>query len=407
MTEAVDVRGARARRTMVFLIAALVVMLAALGGLVWLYLSMSGDSTKDAVVISASGGVKMQPSGAWYGFGTDLRSQFKRPHDVAVGPEGDIYVADLGNHRVVRMRPNGALVAQFGTGKWGAGDVESPTGVAVGSDGRVYVADASATGPHGKVVILTADMATVEKEVFYPPGDAPITPRVYGDKLYVTSKGGVHIHTLDGELLNEWGGYGPAEGQFSYPNGVALLPDGTVVVAESNNRRLQLFDPRGKHLRTIGQGVGAAADRAGMFGLPMGLAADERGVLYVADTFDFEIKLLGPDGTHFATVGEFGSGSGQFNSPGGIARSPEGVFYVADEMNHRIVSFEVEIPEAVLPEGVWPAPAGGAAADLSGLLSGSTCMWLLPLALLALLTLFVLVRRRAVAGANAEGGPSK
>lgn len=394
MTNGSRDRGHRARRTTAFLVAALVFMLAALGGLVWLYLSIAGSAPRDPIAVSASGGVEMEPLGTWYGFGTGADGQFKRPHDVNVGPDGDIYVADSGNGRVLRLDPDGTLVGSFGSGEWGAGKLESPTGIAVGEDGRVYVADAAAAGPHGKVLILSPDLSAVDKEVFYAPGDAPIMVRVYGDKLYVTSRTGVHIHDLEGSLLNEWGGIGKAEGQFSYPNGVALLPDGTIVVAESNNRRLQLFDPRGKYLRSIGAPPVSMTDRSGLFGLPMGVAADERGVLYVADAFDFEIKLLGPGGEHFATVGEFGSSVGQFNSPGGIVRAPDGVFFVADELNHRIVSFRVEVPEAVLPEGVWPAPSAGGP-DLGGLLSASTCLWLIPVLVLALLTVFVLARRRA------------
>lgn len=400
-------RSSGARRTMYFLIIALVLMLAALGALVWVGLTVL-PGARDPVEVAVSGGVSMEPGQPIYGFGRDAASQFKRPHDVAVGPDGDVYVADLGNGRIVRVGPDGTFVAQFGSGQWGAGRIDSPTGVAVGADGRVYVADTGARGPHGKLVVLAPDLSEIDEEVFYKPGDAPIMVRIYGDKLYVASTGGVHVHSLDGDELNTWGGFGRADGQLSYPNGIALLPDGTIVVAESNNKRLQFFDPRGKFLKAVGEPPKSNTDRSGVFGLPMGLAADDRGILYLCDAFDYEIKLLGPDGVQFASVGQYGSAVGQFDAPGGITRAGPGRFWVADELNNRVVPLTIEIPEEVMPDGAWPA-SEKPAADLSGLLSGSTCLWVLPVLALLVLTVVVVARRMAVRRSEVKeeqlGGP--
>lgn len=406
MTESEKVTRHRgARRTMYFLIVALVLMLAALGALVWVGLTIFPGG-RDPVEVSVSGGVSMEPGQPIYGFGRDAASQFRRPHDVAVGPDGDVYVADLGNGRVVRVEPDGTLVGTFGSGLWGAGRIDSPTGVAVGPDGRVYVADTGARGPHGKLVILSPDLSKIDKEVFYKPGDAPIMTRIYGDKLYVASIGGVHVHSLEGDELNSWGGFGRADGQFSYPNGIALLPDGTIVIAESNNKRLQFFDPRGKFLKAVGEPPGSSTDRSGLFGLPMGIAADDRGILYLCDAFDYEIKILGPDGAPFASVGQYGSSSGQFDAPGGITRAGPGRFWVADELNNRVVPLTIEVPEEIMPDGVWPA-SEKPATDLSGLVTGSTCLWILPVLLLLVLTVFVVVRRVAARRSEGDEGESE
>ena len=87
---------------------------------------------------------------------------------------------------------------------------------------------------------------------------------------------------------------------------------------------------------TIG-GYGAAE---GLFIKPAGLAVDQDGNLYVADSGNNRIQKFGPDGVFLAQVGSFGSGNGQFNEPWGLALDAQGNLYVADTWNHRIQKFD-------------------------------------------------------------------
>lgn len=400
-------RYAQRRRVTAFLIVALLVLLALLGALVWFFMKVSLPAGADRTVpITAVGGVSGDFGEPIYGFDTGLDGQFLRPHDVNVGPNGDLYVADSGNGRVLRLTPDGELVGRYGTMVWGPKQIDSPTGVAVGPDGRVYVADAGARGPHGKIIVLSPDLKTVTMEINFKPKDNPVMPRIYGDKLYVTSAGGVHIYSLDGALLREWGTMGRADGQFSFPNGIALLPDGTIVVAESNNTRLQFFDQRGKFLKSAGKPPAGPKDDSGQFGLPMGLVIDERGVMYLADAFEYKIRLLGPDGKEFGSIGDFGNAQGQLNAPGGLSRAADGSFWVADELNNRIVQLKITVPESALPAGVWPAESK-VAFDASSLLKGSTCLWAIPLLIALVLTVFVVVRRIRAGSDDGEGDESE
>ncbi len=72
-------------------------------------------------------------------FGGD--GTMKYPHDVAVGPDDTLYVAEYGAHRISRLRLDGTMVATYGEAGRGPGQFNAPRGVAVASDGTVYVAD--------------------------------------------------------------------------------------------------------------------------------------------------------------------------------------------------------------------------------------------------------------------------
>ena len=70
--------------------------------------------------------------------------------------------------------------------------------------------------------------------------------------------------SLDGKLLGQIGSTGNQPGQFRYPYDTALLPDGTLIVAEYGNSRLQQVTRDGKGLRTWGQ----AGWQVGQLGIP-------------------------------------------------------------------------------------------------------------------------------------------
>jgi sugar lactone lactonase YvrE len=79
-----------------------------------------------------------------------------------------------------------------------------------------------------------------------------------------------------------------------------------------------------------------------VFGNIAGLAADDEGRIYVADSQASEIRIFAPDGRHLRTIGREGAGPGEFRQISGMDWDPEGRLWVMDAGNSR---FAVVDPE--------------------------------------------------------------
>jgi len=308
-----------------------------------------------------AGGTSFAYKGQFGGCG-DGEGQFCLPEDVVVGPNGLIYVADTGNHRIQVFDKDGAHEGQFGSYGSGQGQFNSPSGVTV--SGWVL----KAGGEPGRVA-----------DFFYLHVADTLNHRVQWFKVSKTSTTGV------GTFAGETGFYGGGNGQFSLPEGIAADPidtpaflapemfqlpivpeqwEGHVYVADANNHRVQYFEL-----------IGAFAGKWGTYGdgdnnfntpqdVDVGIRLEapiknesNRSVdVYVADTGNHQVKRFNEAGTWMDTFGQYGDLAGQFNSPAGLAvdRLPqqlslsdypqsvgvEGNAFTVDTGNHRIHYFD-------------------------------------------------------------------
>lgn len=141
-----------------------------------------------------------------------------------------------------------------------------------------------------------------------------------------------------------WGSVGSGQSQFRKPRGVAVGPDGSVYVADSNNHRIQKFDADGKFVLAWGsQGVlDAGTGDPGKFNEPWGVAVGPDGSVYVADTWNHRVQKFDADGNFITMWGRFGNDEAPeaFWGPRGIAVDPNGNVYVADTGNKRVAIFD-------------------------------------------------------------------
>ena len=107
------------------------------------------DAKPSVAVLDPASGKQVN---AWGGQGTgngefDLRGSNGNPGSggLTVGPDGSVYVADAGNHRVQVFDPDGRFLRQFGTFGTGPGQFSSPSLIAVAGDGSVVVVDFGTT----------------------------------------------------------------------------------------------------------------------------------------------------------------------------------------------------------------------------------------------------------------------
>jgi sugar lactone lactonase YvrE len=167
-------------------------------------------------------------------------------------------------------------------------------------------------------------------------GSEAFTPPVEVDP-YVQS-----VRTLEADQI--WSQAGVEPGSLQRPRGVAVAPDGSVYVADTNNHRIQHFDSSGNLLHSWGTFSGSDAGQApvGTFNEPWGVAVGPDGSVYVADTWNFRIQKFSADGTFLAAWGSFtDSGSGyQLYGPRAVAVDANGRVFVADTGNKRITYYD-------------------------------------------------------------------
>jgi streptogramin lyase len=191
-------------------------------------------------------------------------ARFNDPRGIAVDKQGHVYVADTGNHRIRKITPEGlvsTLVTLPGPEKAAppqGAKLAGPFGVAVDGWGRVFVADATANA----VLLLDAE-------------------------------GGVSAFAGSGAYGNADGPAGAAE--FRSPVGLAVDKAGTLYVADCFNHTIRQVAPDGRVSTVAGSGTPGALDgsllSARFYG-PYGLAIAPDGRLVVADTSNHAIRTV-------------------------------------------------------------------------------------------------------------------
>jgi tripartite motif-containing protein 71 len=269
------------------------------------------------------------------------------PEAVAVGPAGDIYVADQLSYTVQEFSAAGALENEWGSFGGGHGQFGPIGGIATDPAGNVYVVDSS----HDRIQKFTPQGAFLaswghrgseagqfnfgsSQDFTKPPGGGIAVTAAY---VYVADSGNNRIErfNLEGHEPIAWGTKGSAPGEFSYPRGVAANA-AEVLVSDDDNHRIEQFNPEGAYEASAGtQGTGP-----GGFGFPYGVALDAAGNVYVADDINHRVVKLDPQLGFLGAWGGFGTKPGQLAFPRALASDPAGNTYVADTANDRIAVFD-------------------------------------------------------------------
>jgi sugar lactone lactonase YvrE len=222
----------------------------------------------------------------------------------------------------------------------------SPTGIAVDRSGLVYVCD---TGNN-----------TIRKII--PNGQ---------------------VSTLAGRA----GMFGRGDGmayaaRLGFPFGIATDTSGSLFVADSANNAIRKIAPTGPVVTVVGRtGASGSVDGtwdAARFNFPAGVAVDDMGNIYVADSGNHTIRKIMPAGTVATLAGQPGSsgsvdgpgGSARFKSPFGVAVDRAGFVYVADTDNHTI--------RRITPDGAVSTLAGRAGTSGSADGAGSNALFSRP-----------------------------
>lgn len=253
--------------------------------------------------------------------GDALSARLNGPVALAVNNAGVIYIADQKNRRVRKVDADGVISTVMGMGAATpeALELNTPAGISLNESGDLYVSDQD----HHRIQMLIS-------------GDIVVTAA------------GTGLAGFNGD------GISAQQAQISSPGPMAQGRDGTLYFVDAGNRRVRRLSPNG--VVTTATQVSAR-----------GLAVDASGRLYLSAADRNSVLRVGADGktTIVAGLGTAGfSGdeglatAAQLSSPAGLAVDARGNLYIADSGNNRI--------RMVGLDGIIHTAAGNGAADFSG-----------------------------------------
>ena len=132
----------------------------------------------------------------------------------------------------------------------------------------------------------------------------------------------------------QFGSFGTGNGQFSLPVGLAVDAEGNIWVADRVNNRITEFNAKGEYLTKFG----AAGSGNGQLNGPTSLAFTSNGNLWVTDAGNHRVQQFKPNGEYLGQFGTEGTGPGKFVEPWGIAVDPTGNIWVSDSF-YRVEEF--------------------------------------------------------------------
>jgi RHS repeat-associated protein len=283
------------------------------------YTSDSGNHR--ITVISPSGTIRQTIGTGKPGWadGSASEAAFKNPTGIALDEDaGVLYVADTANHAIRRVTLDGQVSTVAGGDKSGDRDgigreaaFNKPIGLTLGDDGTLYIADSGnhkirALLPNGATVTIAgagvpgyADGAAGKATFHTPEGIA-----VRGDTIYIADTMNHRIRAIRNGVVSTIAGSGQPgrldgdalQASFHQPSGLALLEDGTLVVADRLNHQIRSVSITGMVGTLAGSGhpgyVDAENPAQAQFAFPEGIAA--RGFLVVGDTGNAAVRLVYP-----------------------------------------------------------------------------------------------------------------
>jgi DNA-binding beta-propeller fold protein YncE len=255
--------------------------------------AIAGAADGSLWVIDKTGRVQhFSPDGAFLSSFPMPQIEAGKPTGLAVGPEGNLYVADTHYHRVTVFSPDGKIVRQFGSLGQEPGQFIYPLHVAFAPDGRMFVSEyggndrISIFSPDGNFLGSFGSLGEGQGQLSRP---AAMAVDAKAGRLYVADACNhrIAVYDLAGKVLFYFGSAGAESGQLRYPYGLSLLADGSLAVCEFGNNRVQVFSPEGKSLGVYGE----AGRSPGQLAYPWGIAGGAGGRLYVVDAGNNRVQI--------------------------------------------------------------------------------------------------------------------
>lgn len=285
--------------------------------------------------------------------GPAASAQLSLPHGVAVDASGNLYIADVYNHRVRKVDTGGTITTVVGNGGAGysgdggpatAASLYWPVFVAIDAVGNLYITDSG-----------TASIRKVDA--------SGIITTIAGN--------GIPGYSGDGGLATS--------ASFNWPFGVVVDASGNVYIADLWNHRIRRVDTSGMVTTIAGNGVSGYSGDGGLatsasINAPYGIDIDDDGNIYIGDHYNGRIRKVDTAGIITTVAGGGSGGDGgpataaSLNGPEGVAVDESGNIFIADHYNGRIRKVDTAgIITTVAGVGPWGYSGDGGPATLANL----------------------------------------
>ena len=296
--------------------------------------------------------------------GLATQAQLSFPEGVMAAPNGEVYFADVANHRVRRIDRTGRISTVAGNGEKGfSGDGGAATEARLWSPGRVWLDRAGnllvadilnarirrVSGQTGKISTIAGsggwgDGGSAQDAILSVPGDLAYT----GGKLYVADYGTRRIRRIDlrtGRIDTvAGGGTRPAdavaatEAELALPEGLAIDPRGLLYIADNILNRVLQVDLRSGMIRALaGGGTKDARDRdearAVRLLLPSAMAVAPDGRLYLSEFGAGRIWAIDPVSGSMRYVRTAGSATGTMQAVTSLDFGADGLYFLTHGSN--------------------------------------------------------------------------
>jgi streptogramin lyase len=255
---------------------------------------------------------------------------FSQVAGVAVDSQDRVYAYHRGMRPVIVFSREGKVLSS-----WGDGLLAEAHGLYIDRHDNLFMVDRGAhtiekCTPEGKVLLTLGEKYQSAPKHSNLPFNKPqgVATAPNGD-IYVADgrryNFSVHRYSADGQHLKSWGKQGAGPGEFAEPHSIWVLPDGTVMVGDRGNDRIQYFTPDGEFMR---EWTGLAH--------PDHFYVSPDGTVFVAEIRTHSVNIYSPDGKKLSGWGGQASKEpGQFFAPHGVWVDSHGDLYVSEVMQGR------------------------------------------------------------------------
>lgn len=257
-----------------------------------------------------------------------------RPNAMALDKKGRVYVTDGGSGKVFVYSENGRKLAEFGHPGTGKSDFGFANGIVVTKEGNLMIADSTNNdikvfNPDGKYLKTVLKSSDHVKPGYMSQGSDRLiyVSDLLNKQILVMDENGVKHRVV-----------GTSEKPLSYPQGTAVDKNGMLWVADSGNYSIRIFDAKGHQVNEI-KGGGQPETP---FSMLRGIAFDQTGRAFIADTIAHKIRVFNSEGKQLYTFPTSEASKNLLIFPTTVVMGPGNKLYVVDRGAGGVRVFSVD-----------------------------------------------------------------